>query len=372
MLQIPFFFISLFFLFIASYTDLKQRIVPDKLNYGMLLLGLAGHAIAAVYFADAMILVFCIASTAIAFGFSYLLWKLGVWAGGDVKLFAALGALNPVNPNILAAAGLLNIGIFESVTLPIFSINLFIFSVIAMLPYGAIISAQRIGKKPAVRKEFLNDFKKKFFSSIDFAMAVVGFAAVLNYFQISILFELPLLVIYGFLKRYRIILAVIVFGFALSQEINTVFWFVFLVAFFTGFFLLFKLYALSKVLMRKKIGVERLEEGMILAETIMERNGEFEKAREFEIKKVINYLKHNKMQELQDYLKPKGRVIASSAHARGLIKEELEELKKLAKEKKISNALDIRESAPFVPAVLIGYIIVNLVGDFLWNAVFLL
>ncbi|MDD5148263.1 MAG: A24 family peptidase, partial [Candidatus ainarchaeum sp.] len=181
MFPFPFFLflISIVFLITASYTDLKQRIVSNRLNYAMLATGLVVNLAWAFLANNAMIFVFCIAAAIIAFVFSYGLWKLGVWAGGDVKLMTALSALNPVNPNVLAATGLSGISLFNTVNLPVFPFSIFIFSVFSMVPYAAFVSFQRLLKNREAKKEFFLDFKKTLFSSIEFAMAIVGLGAVL-------------------------------------------------------------------------------------------------------------------------------------------------------------------------------------------------
>ncbi|MDD5148695.1 MAG: A24 family peptidase C-terminal domain-containing protein, partial [Candidatus ainarchaeum sp.] len=173
-------------------------------------------------------------------------------------------------------------------------------------------------------------------------------------------------------KIARLFIALMVFGFALFENFLDLQWFAWLVLLFMASWLLFKLYFLSKKLLRKKISLENLEEGMIPAETLLEKNGKIEKAREFEIKKIINHLIHNNMEELLQAMKPEGRIVVSSARAAGLEIEDIKKLRELAEEKKIGNTLEIRESVPFVPAILIGYVILNIVGDLIWNILFAL
>ncbi|MDD5162830.1 MAG: A24 family peptidase C-terminal domain-containing protein [Candidatus ainarchaeum sp.] len=367
-----FFLISIVFLAIASYTDLKARIVPNKLNYGILAVGIAGHAVWAFFANDAMILVFCIAATAIAFAFSYALWKIGVWAGGDVKLITALSALNPINPAAIGIFALTGIGLFGAVQLPVFPFSIFVFSVFSMAPYAAFVSAQRLLKNKEAKKEFVVDFKKKLFSTIEFSMAIIGIGAVLLFFGLPLLIDLPLIFVFSLIRKkiFRVAIAIALFGFALWKSISDAQWLAWLVLLFMGAWLLFKLYSLSKKLMRKKIGIDSLEEGMIPAETLVENNGKIEKAPDFEIKKIINHLMHNRLRELNSMLSPKGKIIISSARAAGLEEEEIRELKKLAKEKKIGQEISIRESVALVPAILIGYILLNIFGDVIWNMLF--
>ncbi|NPA76524.1 MAG: hypothetical protein GXN93_02095 [Candidatus Diapherotrites archaeon] len=78
---------------IATYTDIKRRIIPDWLTIGTILLFAPINA----YFYGPVTLLYPLATFAAA----YLLYLLGVWAGGDVKLFTAIAAVYPHNVTIL-------------------------------------------------------------------------------------------------------------------------------------------------------------------------------------------------------------------------------------------------------------------------------
>jgi len=80
---------------VASYTDLKSRIIPDKLTYPLILFGVFFHLVVGVVKSDMALALSGLVGTALSFGIGYLLWLAGGWAGGDVKLFAAFGALIP-------------------------------------------------------------------------------------------------------------------------------------------------------------------------------------------------------------------------------------------------------------------------------------
>ena len=84
---------SLFILAISCYSDLRERRIPDWLTYtgtaaGVILWLLAGKWQVVLY-------------AVCTFLAAYLLYRLGLWAGGDVKLFTALAALNPYSVNVL-------------------------------------------------------------------------------------------------------------------------------------------------------------------------------------------------------------------------------------------------------------------------------
>lgn len=92
---------------IAVYTDLRRRIIPNELNFTMIFFGIIYYLLLGIFWSDFFVMISGILGAAISFAVGYLLWRTGGWAGGDVKLFTALGALlygyrmpagNPVYP----------------------------------------------------------------------------------------------------------------------------------------------------------------------------------------------------------------------------------------------------------------------------------
>src|SRR5262249_7335540 len=94
---------------VAVYTDWRTMIVPKKLTLTMLPLGLAFNTLRGAWLGASGLdvwqlgvrgglvggldgLLFALPGFAVGFGLFFLLWVLGTCGGGDVKLFAALGA----------------------------------------------------------------------------------------------------------------------------------------------------------------------------------------------------------------------------------------------------------------------------------------
>ena len=67
----------------------------------------------------------------------------------------------------------------------------------------------------------------------------------------------------------------------------------------------------------------------------------------------------------------RGKIIASARNAGGVSEKEIVELKKLVKQGKLKNEICIKMSVPFVPAVLIAFIVLSIAGDILWNLMLL-
>jgi prepilin signal peptidase PulO-like enzyme (type II secretory pathway) len=118
----------------------------------------------------------------------------------------------------------------------------------------------------------------------------------------------------------------------------------------------------TKKLLSTEIKVEKLEEGMIPAKSLLWKGKKVKEEEEIRLKQIIKYIKKQDTSAITELLKPKKEII-SAKKARGLTKEELRIIKKLAKEGKIPKTMRIKESMPFVPTMLIGYIICTIIGD---------
>lgn len=93
---------------IANYTDLRKRIIPNRLTFPLIGVGIVFYVLLGILFELGLlslppelarwglwITILGAVGAAIAFAIGYAMWLTGGWAGGDVKLFTALGALLP-------------------------------------------------------------------------------------------------------------------------------------------------------------------------------------------------------------------------------------------------------------------------------------
>ena len=74
---------------VAAVTDLRARLIPNWLTIPALGIACGAHA----YLGGPVALAFALVSALVCFVPSYFLFVRGALGGGDVKLFAALGAL---------------------------------------------------------------------------------------------------------------------------------------------------------------------------------------------------------------------------------------------------------------------------------------
>lgn len=80
---------------IANYTDLRKRIIPNRLTFPLIGAGIVFYVLLGIWRWDLWTTISGALGAAIAFAIGYVMWLMGGWAGGDVKLFTALGALLP-------------------------------------------------------------------------------------------------------------------------------------------------------------------------------------------------------------------------------------------------------------------------------------
>jgi archaeal preflagellin peptidase FlaK len=350
--------ISLLTLLGATYTDLKERIVTNKLNFGATLIGLILFSIMSIFEQSFFPIFYSIIGLAFGFLFGWILWKIGVFAGGDVKLFMALGALNPFTP------ALLNIGIFSSFSLPIFPITLFLHSLIAFLPYGFAVVLYKLIKNKKVRKEIFKDAKIRAKQATHASIVIASLHTIIFFFFQNYLIEaiiiFAVLLAWNYLKEKKKYFTIILFAIALVMNLV-----IFIQILIGTIVVVVGVYGLAKImfslhpLLSKGIAIEKLEEGMIPDYTLIWKGKKVVKKEKLSFIQIIKLLKENKIKILSE----NNKEIVSANKARGLIEEEIQELKKLAKKKLISKTIMVKESMPFVPTMLLGYCISLFLGD---------
>jgi Flp pilus assembly protein protease CpaA len=84
------FIFVLFMLLIAAIQDFKNREVPDSISYILIAGALLLSFMYSIYYNTISNLVYLPLSVLLLFVFSYLMYRLGQWGGGDVKLMLGL------------------------------------------------------------------------------------------------------------------------------------------------------------------------------------------------------------------------------------------------------------------------------------------
>ncbi|MBI4044885.1 MAG: prepilin peptidase [Candidatus Diapherotrites archaeon] len=369
-MELLLFTITLAGLLIATYTDLRERIVSDWVSYGMIIIGLGVSAFYSVSTGDSSYAINSFLAAAATFAGSLALWKLGFWAGGDVKLFTGIAALNPVNHRAIGNLLGLQGELFSTTALPIFSLSLFIYSVYAMLPLGTLIALKKTAKDTQAIGELKKTLAKTATTSFFFALAAAGTDTIARNLGLPFWAAIAaMLCLFFFAKKTSkpISLALFATGFLLDNSVLVEAGFIFTLG--TALVSIVKLLFFARTRLGEKIMVNELEEGMITAVTLVEKNGRVTEQK-LSIKSILKHVKENNVEALKEMLAPSARTIVSSSQADGLTLEQINELQKLASMGLIEKEIRIKESTPFVPAILAAYIILQATGDIVLNVVF--
>jgi len=139
--------ITIIYLAIASYTDLKKREVPDWLNFSLIFSALGLRTIFSFEYGWGILLDGLLGSL-VFFGIAYLFYYTNQWGGGDSKLLIGMGAV------IGLGIDFQNFGLMNyNFNLILFFIGLFLFGAIFALIWSLILAIKK-------RKVFFKEFKK--------------------------------------------------------------------------------------------------------------------------------------------------------------------------------------------------------------------
>ncbi|WP_407453188.1 prepilin peptidase [Methanobrevibacter sp.] len=133
--------ITMLFSIIAAIYDVKRNVVPDNLNYFLIFFGLSSNAILSIISNNVKFILASIISMVITYTITYMLWKLNMWGGGDVKLFTAIAAVIPSGINI----NFLNV--FPQLSIYPFSFSVVVNSILVSFPFLVIFVTHLINKR---------------------------------------------------------------------------------------------------------------------------------------------------------------------------------------------------------------------------------
>lgn len=295
-----------FFLFIASYYDLKFGIIPNKLSYAFIVYALIFNMVLSLFFNNFFIIAFSVFLTLFVSMISFILWYIGFWGGGDFKIFVALSlALSFLDYNFLNYFNIFTNTNYDFLTY----FNIFTKSEYSF--YNILISDLKL----SISNQFI--FYPKVFSML--------FNAILIVFLI-----LSLSLIYDILKnkklKYYSILSILDFKSVFNQ------------------------------LTTKLINVNDLSEGMVLDRYYFNNPIIFNKINENNEKDINTNLNAYKEDEIYYFL---------SLNRIGLTKEDVEFINDLYKKNLIENPnFKIKNAIPFMPFLTLGYIGFLIFGDF--------
>jgi preflagellin peptidase FlaK len=353
----------------ASYSDLKRGIIPNKLTFPLIGVGIILNGIYALMIGEIWYIIICLVVTGFIFVLGYIFWKLGAWAGGDVKLFTALAALLPFYP-ALVSYKILGVQFPLEATYP-FPLTLIINSILSILPFIMIYVFYVVAKtKPYLMDELLSpvkEYKKNLllalvitssvtitiFISQQIRLQIVIISLLLIYLLTMVISKLP-----NYVKAVLVSLVVVA---SLFYSFNIT-----IISIITLFISLTVvkiirqlLTSVSKKALQDEYPLEELSEGMIPAHNVYERDDEVYVDEKSFISKIKEAFK---TRNLNIITAPPGKRLVGTLAA-GLTPDDIELLKKLRDEGKISDKFRVKKGVPFAPSIFIGLLISLFIGD---------
>jgi len=367
------FLITLLFLIISTIYDFKYRIIPNKLILLFLIIGFITIILQTIFLHSFSIFVNSMISLGITIILGYLLWEIGLFAGGDVKLFIVISILNPVNLNYFGY--LLNTTVTKT---PVFSINLLLTSILCVIPVLVVIAIYKF----IFNKYYLilyNILKKKstyisIFNSIFLIYFITSFS---NIFALSTpiiliyIFSIIFLIFFNKVQKYNekyfyyflLILYALLFLFTyLSKSISSnIFKLSDLInislIIISIYFLVVIYRIISNYIFSKEIDIKYLKEGDVTF-----NNYYFYKNKL--IVKDTGFLKTITQMLSGKYY---NHLIIDSSKVGGLNKQDIKFLNKLYSNNSIDRNIKLKKTIPFTIYVLIAYILLNFIGDVVWS-----
>ncbi|MEW6009724.1 MAG: A24 family peptidase C-terminal domain-containing protein [Euryarchaeota archaeon] len=353
----------------ASYSDIKEGVISNKLTFPLIGLGLLLNGIFSILTGFYIFIIYGVIFTAFIFGLGYLFWRLGAWAGGDVKLFTALAALLPFQPFIVNYT-MFGFNLPLVATYP-FPLTVIVNSILSTLPF-LLLFVFYIGyrEKPQVLQELispLKDYKATLLRTLIITSAATLSLLLLPFipFQfilLSLIIILVLVLVISKLPDYvKATVIILTMAYALYDNWELT---------LTGIIILFLVLTLigiikklltsvNKEALQDDLKIKDLKEGMISAYSLYEREGEYY----FDEEGVLSKIKSSaKKGDLTGMSMPKGKLIIGTLAA-GLTMENLQILKNLKDEGKIEDSFRVKRGVPFAPAILIGLLISLILGD---------
>jgi preflagellin peptidase FlaK len=357
--------LALISVFVANYTDLKERIIPNELTFSLIAFGVIFYLLFGLYVADFWTFVSGVIGAALAFAIGYGLWLIGAWAGGDVKMFTAFGALLPgigrsFEPSHTAPYPLLITILFNSI--------------IAIAPVLFAYIAISCARKPDIARKIVAPLRGSARRYLEAPLVLVGSSALgleiattlgLVWPLRLLLVAVILFVIYLIPFRVRLPISAVLTLFGLYlNPLAVVEAFAIILLLIPGLRLLISaVNVANREVLQEKVRISELEEGMIPAETIYESGGRVGRYRPPGYGKLFKLAS----KDPSKLIRPKwDRVLADPRVAAGVTRSQVRALKQLVKRGKLKDSIRIKKGMPFAPAFGLGVFISVFFGDIYW------
>ena len=138
--------ITILFSISAAIFDIKGNFVPNILTYALLFFGLGSNLILSIISSNVKFILASFISMLVTYFITYMLWKLKMWGGGDVRLFTAIATAIPLGFNI----DFLNI--FPVLSIYPFSFSVMVNSIMVSFPFLLAFVIYLVGKNDSFKR----------------------------------------------------------------------------------------------------------------------------------------------------------------------------------------------------------------------------
>ncbi len=357
MIEELFVFLALGGAVIASITDIRSGIIPNKLTFTLIAVGIFGYLAYGILTDDLAPFLVSLKSISTIFVVGYIFWMLGAWSAGDAKEFMFIAALIPAYPAFLYSTFNPTIAGYP------FVLTVFINTFLSIFPFIFLYSLY-VAMEKGLFFRFVEPLKNpvKYLETSFVLVAAMGVSA---FFGMWILALPALLLLYKIPRKYRISLSaagILAYVYPLSEL-----WYS-RASFILTYFVIMLLFIVTIRLLLNSINVIRkealieetkitdLEDGTIIAEEIYIRDGEVLRDNRSMIEKIKDAAKTGSYQALF-------RKRGVGTGAAGVTEKDIELLKEYVKNGKLEDRTNIKKSMPFAPVILAGLVISLMIGD---------
>ncbi len=362
MIMFEIFFVSLAVIgaVIAGITDIKKGIIPNRLTFPLIGIGVIGNLVYSIYQSDFGIFILTIKSILLIFVIGYIFWILGGWSAGDVKEFMFLAALLPRYPVFLKG--------FLTPTLASYPLILTIFinTFISIFPF-IILTAIVLALLKAGIREFFTPVKNigRYMEKSFFILPYYILFLLIGPYMILII-----ILFYTVKRKYTItnktLNLIITSGIIIIYLVKSPSNWNIIPMYFVIFTILYLIIGISwnslkivrEEVLRSEMKITDLKEGVVIAEEIyIDKDRILRDDRDI-FRKIYEIIKTGDTSVLIE----KKSIIATMNPA-GVTTDQIKTLRDYVTRGELEDKIKVKKSMPFAPVILLGLLLSLIFGD---------
>lgn len=349
---------------IASITDIKKGIIPNRLTFSLVGIGIIGNLVYGIYERDFGIFILAIESIVLIFVIGYLFWIVGGWSAGDVKEFMFLAVLLPQYPVFLKefftpaqASYPFILTIFINTFISIFPFIMMTAIVLALFKTGIseFFAPVRDIRRYLVKSFFILPYYILFlFIGLYSILIIILFYTVKRKYNIKDIKtnkRLTFIIAAGIIVLYLI-------KFPSDWKILPIYFVALTTLYLIWGISLNSLKIVRKDVLQSEMRISDLKEGMVLAQEIYIDKDRILRNDEDLLEKIGKIIKTRDM----SLLTKKKRIIATTNPA-GVTPDQIETLKGYVNRGELEDRIRLKKSIPFAPVILLGLLLSLIFGD---------